>query len=182
MASTKPVIVGLTNDNLSTNFKYKEVVFSADAQRNNIDNLVYDTEYLLNAKALANNVLEKVRAHFFPLVNHGITINSWYRCAALEKQICRSAFVSWCAVQKLDPAKSESWNTYFLRKSHPKCCAADIEVVGVTNIELFTWINANLKFDQLILEFVNPKVAGSGWVHVSWNRTGTNRQQAFSIG
>ena len=48
--------------------------------------------------------------------------------------------------------------------------AADIEVLEVSNLELSDWINKNLSFDQLILEFHNPdEDPHSGWVHVSFN-------------
>lgn len=174
------ILVDLSNKKISEHFTYKEVVFSADAQRNNIDNFVYDPEFVLNAKALADNVLEKIRDHYYPIVGHGININSWYRCEELERNICRNSFLQWCKKGKLDPSIASSWDMYFLKKSHPKCCAADIEIVGVSNVELFDWIKNNLKFDQLILEFVKPSIPDSGWVHVSWSRT-NNRRQSFTI-
>ena len=49
--------------------------------------------------------------------------------------------------------------------------AADIEVLGVSNLELSDWINTNLEYDQLILEFYNEKEGPhSGWVHVSFDK------------
>jgi len=180
--SALPVIIGKTNDQISEHFQYHEVVDSYDADRQGIDNQVYNPEFLLNAKALAENVLEKIRAHFFSITGHGVNINSWYRCEALEHYECAAAFVDWCKQRGIDPNAPDAWFSYFQRKSHPAACAADIHIVGVSNQDVYNWISANLEFDQLILEFVNPKVPGSGWVHVSWNRFGHNRKQSFSIG
>ena len=45
--------------------------------------------------------------------------------------------------------------------------AVDIEVPGVSNLELAYWIKEKLQFDQLILECWTGK-SDSGWVHVSY--------------
>lgn len=45
--------------------------------------------------------------------------------------------------------------------------AVDIEIAGVSNYDLATWIRENLTFDQLILECYHRGVPNSGWVHVS---------------
>ncbi len=50
----------------------------------------------------------------------------------------------------------------------PRAEAADFEVVGVDNAELFDWIKTNLSPDQLILEFYTPGEPNSGWIHASW--------------
>jgi zinc D-Ala-D-Ala carboxypeptidase len=51
---------------------------------------------------------------------------------------------------------------------HAKGQAADFEVPGVANIELARWIEANLDYDQLILEFYDPNDPAAGWIH--WGR------------
>lgn len=177
----RPIVIGNTRDKISEFFHHYEVVKSIEAERNELDNYVYDPELLLNAQALGKNVLDKVRDHFYPIVKRGFTPNSWYRGEALEHYICRKDFTNWCAKQGVNPQAPDAWFSYFQRKQHPKCCAADIEISGVSNVDLFEWIKKNLEYDQLILEFVNPKIPNSGWVHVSWNRFGNNRKQAFAI-
>lgn len=174
-------IIANTRDRISPNFYHYEVVKSYDAERNGIDNFVYNSEVELCAKALAENVLEKVREHAMKTVGRGFTPNSWYRCEALERYICRDAFIKWCKPRGIDPQAPDAWFSYFQRKQHPKGASADIEISGISNVDLFNWIKDNLVFDQLILEFVNPKIPNSGWVHVSFDRYGNNRKQAFAI-
>ena len=55
-----------------------------------------------------------------------------------------------------------------VNSQHAKAEAADFEVIGTDNAELFDWIKANLEPDQLILEFYTPGEPNSGWIHCSW--------------
>ena len=55
-----------------------------------------------------------------------------------------------------------------VNSQHAKAEAADFEVMGTDNAELFDWIKANLEPDQLILEFYTPGEPNSGWIHCSW--------------
>jgi hypothetical protein len=55
-----------------------------------------------------------------------------------------------------------------VESQHAKAEAADFEVVGTDNAELFDWIKNNLEPDQLILEFYTPGEPNSGWIHCSW--------------
>ena len=52
--------------------------------------------------------------------------------------------------------------------SMPSAEAADFEVMGTDNAELADWINKNLDYDQLILEFYTPGEPNSGWIHCSY--------------
>lgn len=171
----EPLVAG-TRKEISKYFKHYEVVRSSTADRYEIDNNIYCPTVMYSAELLAKNVLDKVRAHFGP-----ISPSSWFRCEELERHICKVAFAKWCEVRKL-PQNKDSWITYFLRKQHPQGGAADIEVMGVSNDDLFAWIKENLEFDQLIREFPKKDKPMSGWVHVSWNAHGKNRKQAFTIG
>ena len=148
---------------------------SFTAERMQINNVCGDDE-LLRAKALAENVLEPIREHF------GIPFspNSWYRCEELEMFICRKAFTRWRSSHAPNSSPSVAWKRYFDLKSHPKGEAADIEIPGVSNDELFKWIHDNLEFDQVIREFAKKGDSNSGWVHVSY-RQGNNRHEAFDI-
>ena len=56
--------------------------------------------------------------------------------------------------------------------------AGDIEVRGVPNFDLASWIFEDLGFDQLILEFYRSGRPESGWVHCLIRRSGGNRREA----
>ena len=66
-------------------------------------------------------------------------------------------------------------------KQGTKGLAADIEIPGVSNKELAEYIESNLPFDQLILEFYNGVDPNSGWVHVSYVDDDKNRKQTLTI-
>jgi len=124
---------------LSKNFTLAEFTKSQTAIRLGIDNTPND-ELIKSAKLLAENVLQPVRDALGPT-----SVNSGYRGPELNKAI--------------GGAKASQ---------HMTCQAADIEVPGVPNYELAKWIEDNLDFDQVILEFYTPGVPDSGWVHVSY--------------
>lgn len=158
------------------NFKWYEVWKSETASRLEIDNESEDEAVQENARNLTLHVLQPIRDE------HGATkINSWFRGEALEEVITKKGFQNWCQKNGYDPEAANSWDVYFLRKSHPKGEAADIEVAGISNDDLYDWIADNLEYDQLIREFPVAGVPDSGWVHVSY-RSGNNRMQKFTIG
>jgi len=55
-----------------------------------------------------------------------------------------------------------------VNSQHAKAEAADFECPGVDNAELADWIDRELPYDQLILEFYTPGEPNSGWIHCSW--------------
>lgn len=60
---------------------------------------------------------------------------------------------------------------------HKTGAACDI-VVGDNDLyKVAEWIRDNLEFDQMILE-VNSK--GSQWIHISYNRTDSNRKEVLT--
>tara|TARA_R110002020_G_scaffold30522_1_gene96146 strand:- start:412 stop:873 length:462 start_codon:yes stop_codon:yes gene_type:complete len=128
---------------LTTNFSLHEFTKSQTATRHGIDNTPSMTN-IINLKSLCEGVLQPVRNHFMkPMI-----ISSGFRCKELNTKIGGSK-----------------------TSQHVLGQAADIEVLGFSNVELSDWINANLDFDQLILEFYNEKEGPhSGWVHVSFNK------------
>ena len=136
---------------LSENFTMAEFIKSDTAKREGIDNTP-EGEHLENAKALFENVVQKVRDHFGPTV-----LNSGYRCPELNQAVRGSK-----------------------TSQHCKGEAADIEVRGVANGDLAQWIVDNLDFDQVILEFYTPGQPSSGWVHVSYKADGTNRKSILT--
>lgn len=162
--------------NISLHFKMREVAKSETADRKGIDNTP-PSHVLETARLLALSVLDPVRAHF------GVPFSpqSWYRCEELEKVITAGTYQKWANNQGLNPKLDTTWVRYFIKKSHPKGEAADIEIPGVSNQELYEYIKKNLPFDQLIREFAKPGDPYSGWVHVSY-RANHNRKETFSIG
>src|SRR6056300_1461788 len=136
---------------LSKNFTMAEYVKSDTANRLNIDNTP-EGQHLEAAKALFENVVQKVRDHFGPTV-----LNSGYRSPDLNEAVRGSK-----------------------TSQHCKGEAADIEVPGVANAEVANWIVDNLDFDQVILEFYTPGEPSSGWVHVSYKADGSNRKSILT--
>ena len=99
-------------------------------------------EHLENAKALFENVVQKIRDE------HGVTrINSGYRGPELNKAVGGSPNSQHCHGE-----------------------AADLECDNIDNLELAKWIRDNLEFDQLILEFYTHGDPRSGWIHITWKR------------
>ena len=131
---------------LSQNVTIQEYIKSQTALRQGIDNTPTE-EHMGNATALFRNVVQKVRDQF------GVTvINSGYRGEALNKAVGGSS-----------------------TSQHCKGEAVDIECPGTPNYDVAKWIEDNLDFDQLILEFYTPGVPDSGWVHVSYKSEGNRK-------
>jgi zinc D-Ala-D-Ala carboxypeptidase len=131
---------------LSKNFSLQEYTKSQTATRQGLDNTPNE-EHLASATALFENVVQKVRDHF------GVTvINSGYRGPALNTAVGGSS-----------------------NSQHCKGEAVDIECPGTPNYDVAKWIEENLDFDQLILEFYTPGIPDSGWVHVSYKSEGNRK-------
>ena len=131
---------------LSKNFTLQEFTKSQTAIRRGLDNTPNGT-HLENAKLLFANIVQPVRDHFGPTI-----INSGYRGPALNEAVGGSS-----------------------KSQHCKGQAVDIEVPGVPTYDVAKWIEENLEFDQLILEFYTPGIPDSGWVHVSYNDEGPRK-------
>ena len=135
---------------LSKNFTLQEFTKSQIAERKGIDNIPGEI-HLERAKELFENIVQKVRDNF------GVTIiNSGYRSGDLNYAIGGS-------------------NT----SQHCKGQAVDIECPGTPNYDVAKWIEDNLDFDQLILEFYTPGIPDSGWIHVSY-KTEDNRNASLT--
>ena len=134
---------------LSDNFSLHEFTKSQTATRHGIDNTPSE-EVIGNLQSLCLGVLQPVRTNF----QKPMIISSGFRCKELNTKIGGSA-----------------------TSQHVIGQAADIEVLGVTNLELSDWIHHNLNYDQLILEFYNEKEGPhSGWVHVSFDKTNNKHE------
>ena len=135
--------------NLSKNFSLKELTASQTAARKGIDNTPSPT-HPDNLKSLCTSILQPIRDHF----SQGVTVSSGYRseklCLAIGSKIT---------------------------SQHASGCAADFEIFGVSNKELADYIDQNLDYDQLILEYWKGEdEPNSGWVHCSYT-DGNNRKQ-----
>ena len=134
---------------LSKNFSLTELTKSQTATRKGIDNAP-SPEHQENLKRLCETILQRVRDHFGQVV----TISSGYR----SPELCIAI-----------GSKTTS--------QHAKGEAADFEIFGVSNKELADWINENLYYDQLILEYwKGEEEPNSGWVHCSFSLNGNRKQ------
>ena len=134
---------------LSKNFSLNELTKSQTAEREGINNNPSETQ-IEALQALCENILQPVRDHYgMPVV-----ISSGFRSAQLCIKIGSS-----------------------ITSQHTAGQAADFELFGISNQELAHWIDKNLNYDQLILEFWNPEDKNSGWIHCSYKNPEENRKE-----
>jgi len=156
VAASKPVAAPAAKVNpdmqLSEHFKLTEFTKSETAIRKRIDNTP-NAEHAANLKAVCEKILEPVRKHF----GKPVRINSGYRGAALNSAVGGSG-----------------------KSQHCNGEAVDFEIDGLPNPDLAKWVSENCEFDQIILEFYDPKEGpNSGWVHASYS-AGKNRKQILT--
>ena len=125
---------------LSKNFSLRELIRSQTAIRRDIKNAP-NQEQLVNLAVLTSTVLQPCRNKF-----GSISSNSGLR------------------VQELNRAIGSGDKSH-----HVLGQAADFEANSVSNAELAEWIQENLVFDQLILEYPGSDPR-DGWVHCSFNK------------
>ena len=134
---------------LTQNFSLNELTKSQTAERNGIDNTP-STEHQENLKSLCEMILQPIRDHFGQVVS----VSSGYR----SPELCTAIGSS-------------------IQSQHAKGEACDFEIFGVSNKELADYIDQNLDYDQLILEYwKGDNEPNSGWVHCSYT-DGNNRKQ-----
>jgi zinc D-Ala-D-Ala carboxypeptidase len=133
---------------LSANFSLLELTKSQTAERKGIDNTP-SPEHQENLKLLCTHILQPVRDRFERVVS----VSSGYR----TPELCIAI-----------GSKTTS--------QHAKGQAADFEIYGLSNKELADWINENLDYDQLILEYWREEDPNSGWVHCSYKSEGNRKQ------
>ena len=141
---------------LTNNFTLEELTKSETALRQGIDNTP-TVEVVENLKVLCEKVLQPVRDH----LGRGVKVNSGFRSLAVN-----------AAVGGVQGAKPSD---------HTRGMAADIEIPGLANAELAQWIEANLEFTQVILEFYTQGVPDSGWVHVSYDPANLKKQSLTAV-
>jgi zinc D-Ala-D-Ala carboxypeptidase len=125
---------------LSKNFHLSELTQSQTASRYGLPNTP-NSKQIANLKELCLNLLQPIRDHYGkPLI-----VSSGYRSPMVNARVGSNGHSQHCLGQ-----------------------AADFEIPGLSNLELARWIDKNLEYDQLILEFYNAKDPNSGWVHCSY--------------
>ena len=138
---------------LSKHFTLEEMTRSMVASRKGIDNIPGAGE-IKNLENVCYEVLEPVRAHF----DKAVSISSGFRSEALCEAI---------------GSKKTS--------QHALGCAADFEINGVPNIQVAYWLTNNVDFDQCIMEFFDKDDTAGGWIHVSYDKEGSNRKQVLTF-
>ena len=133
---------------LTENFSLIELTKSQTAERKGIDNTP-EPHHQDNLKSLCTSILQPVRDHFSRVVSVSSGYRSVELCTAIGSKIT---------------------------SQHAKGEAADFEIFGVSNKELADWINENLYYDQLILEYWKEEDPNSGWVHCSFSLNGNRKQ------
>ena len=139
--------------NLSANFTLKELTKSDTATRLSLDNTPND-EQIESLRLLCENILQPVRDHF----DKPVKISSGFRAPAVNQATGGSATSDHCKGQ-----------------------ACDFEIDGVPNPELAAWIETNLKYTQLILEFYTQGQPNSGWVHCSFSPSNLKGQSLTAV-
>ena len=134
---------------LTENFSLNELTKAQTAERKGIDNTP-SAEHQDNLKSLCEMILQPIRDHFGQVVS----VSSGYRSPELCVAIGSST-----------------------QSQHAKGQASDFEIFGISNKELADYIDQNLDYDQLILEYWKGEdEPNSGWVHCSYTN-GNNRKQ-----
>ena len=134
---------------LTENFSLNELTKSQTAERKGIDNTP-SAEHQENLKSLCEMILQPIRDHFGQVVS----VSSGYRSPELCVAIGSST-----------------------QSQHAKGQASDFEIFGISNKELADYIDQNLDYDQLILEYwKGDDEPNSGWVHCSFNAQGNRKQ------
>jgi len=136
---------------ISKHVSYKEGVYSITALRLGLNNDP-NSFHLNNMKLIAEKVFEPLRTH----VGGPIKINSFYRGPELNKAIGGSSKSQHCKGQAID---------------------IDDTYGHASNAEMFSWIRANLDYDQMIWEFGTDE--NPDWVHISYTNPGENRKRCL---
>lgn len=111
--------------NLTENFTLNELVYSATAEKNKIDNRP-SVQVIANLKSLCENVLQPLRN----ALGCPIIISSGFRCAVLNKKVGGTA-----------------------ASQHLYGQAADFIVPQKNLKDVFNYIKSHLPYDQLLYEY-----------------------------
>lgn len=131
---------------LTKNFTLEELTKSQTASRLKLNNIP-SFEVKRNLKLLCEQILQPIRDNF----NLPVIISSGYRSPAVNRAVGGST-----------------------SSQHQFGQAVDFEILTIDNYSLAKWIQNNLNYDQLILEFYTG--GNSGWVHVGYSPAHKNQE------
>ena len=132
---------------LSQNFTLSEMLVSQEASRRGFSEQFNPPEKVIgNLRNLAMTGLQKIRDHY----NQPLIVSSGYRCLRTNRAIGSSD-----------------------GSDHVQGYAADFTVPGISTLALAKWIQRNIHYDQLILEF--GWLREPSWIHLSLNPRGRNQ-------
>lgn len=136
---------------LTENFNLKEMLISQTATRRNYGEQWQPAESVIaNLKVLCEKALQPIRNQFGVIL-----VTSGYRCLRLNRAIGSSD-----------------------GSDHVRGYAADIVSPNHSELTMAKWIQKNINYDQLILEFGTLK--SPSWLHISVNPR--QRNQILHIG
>ena len=138
---------------LTKNFSLAEMIKSETALRQGLDNTPGPKE-IENLRLLCEQILQPIRDAY----GRGVKVNSGFRHPDVNAAVGGSRTSDHCKGQ-----------------------AADIEIPGVANADLATYIEQYFNYTQLILEFYTPGVPDSGWVHVSYDPANLKKQSLTAM-
>lgn len=134
-------------ENISEHISYAESIHSEKAISLGLDNTPNE-EQLVRMREVALMCFEPLRKWY----GKAIKINSFFRSPLVNKAVNGSP-----------------------TSDHMKGCSIDLTAGSKEeNLKLFTWMKANLIFDQLIWE------NEGAWIHVSFKK-GQNRNQVLNL-
>jgi hypothetical protein len=136
---------------ISKHISYNEAIKSSTGIRLGIENKPNGYQ-LGNMILVADKIFEPLREW----VSGPIRVNSFFRCAKLNKAIGGSPRSQHCEGRAIDLDDTFGYKT---------------------NAEMFNYIKSNLSFDNLIWEFGNDE--NPAWVHVSFVSEDQNRNQVL---
>ncbi len=140
---------------LSPHFRLQEFTRSQTAEKYQLYNIPREEAEVANLRALAQNVLEPVRALF----GRCVVVTSGFRCSTLNRLIGGA-----------------------VTSQHLFGEAADIIIQGIPCLDAAQAIAASaIPFDQLIYEALRRDGHWVEWLHVSHRRFGPNRGEALTI-
>lgn len=142
----------MTTIKVSSHFTLYEATRSSTATRRSIRNVPSAAE-IKQIEQVAIHILEPPRVHY----KRSITPSSWFRCLVLNR-----------AVGSEDSSQ------------HPLAQAVDFEISGIDNLELAHWMEHNVDFDQLIMEFYDSNDPAGGWIHGSYVSKDSNRHEIIT--
>lgn len=132
---------------LSKNFTLSEMLVSQTASRRGFSEQFNPPQNVIdNLRKVAVYGLQKIRDHY----DRPLIVTSGYRCLRTNRAIGSSD-----------------------GSDHVQGYAADFTVPGISTLALAKWIQKNINYDQLILEF--GTLRDPDWIHLSLNPRGRNQ-------